>query len=118
MAELNLKLLSGDLERMIEQVVIETIAHLDKDRYNQAHDTPDGEPLADSGALLLKPRDAAKVLAISERTLWQLTRTGEIPRVLIGRAVRYSTAALNNWIEARTKIGKEQEPELTGSPAE
>ncbi len=52
--------------------------------------------------LLLKPRDAARLLAISERKLWQLTNCREIPAVRIGRAVRYSHAALRAWTEARS----------------
>jgi excisionase family DNA binding protein len=48
--------------------------------------------------LLLTPRDAAKALAISERTLWTLTNDGKIPHKRIGRAVRYSVADLQAWI--------------------
>ncbi len=36
--------------------------------------------------LLLKARDAAKALALSERTLWTMTKTGQIPRIQQGRA--------------------------------
>ena len=38
--------------------------------------------------LLLDSQDAAQVLAISERTLWELTTRGEITAVRIGRAKR------------------------------
>ena len=51
--------------------------------------------------LLLRPRDAAKTLAISERTLWELTKKGEIPAVHIGRSVRYAPNDLQSWIETR-----------------
>lgn len=56
--------------------------------------------------LLLKPHDAAAALGISERTLWGLTirdknPDGEIPCVRIGRAVRYSVAALQAFIQRR-----------------
>ena len=51
--------------------------------------------------LLLKPREAARLLAISERKLWQLTNCREIGAVRIGRAVRYSYADLRAWTEAR-----------------
>ncbi|MBL9150006.1 MAG: helix-turn-helix domain-containing protein [Phycisphaerae bacterium] len=54
--------------------------------------------------LLLKPRDAARLLAISERKLWQLTNCREIPAVRIGRAVRYSLAELRAWTEARGSL--------------
>jgi excisionase family DNA binding protein len=41
------------------------------------------------------------MLAIGERTLWELTRRGVIPCVRIGRAVRCSPLDLEAWIEAR-----------------
>ena len=55
----------------------------------------------DAGQLLLKPADAAKALAISERTLWALTRRGEIPCVRFGGAKRYDPKDLQAWIDAR-----------------
>jgi excisionase family DNA binding protein len=51
--------------------------------------------------LLLPARDAAAALSISERSLWSLTKAGEIPAIRIGRAVRYDPADLRAWIEAR-----------------
>ena len=55
-------------------------------------------------ALLLTPRDAARTLAICERTLWERTQPrGPIPVVRIGRAVRYAVADLETWIE-RQKV--------------
>jgi excisionase family DNA binding protein len=49
--------------------------------------------------MLVSARDAAKLLAISERTLWSLTAAGEIPVVRIGRSVRYDPRDLQTWIE-------------------
>lgn len=49
--------------------------------------------------LLLKPKEAATALAISERTLWQLTKDRAIPCLRVGRAVRYDLSALQAWIE-------------------
>ena len=55
--------------------------------------------------LLLKPREAAQALAISERTLWQLTKDGEIESIKVGtRSVRYPVAGLERWIA--TQVGK------------
>ena len=45
-------------------------------------------------ALGLRPRDAAKALGISERTLWTWTKSGEIPCVKIGRIVMYPVLEL------------------------
>ena len=39
--------------------------------------------------ILLRPAEAAETLSISPRLLWQLTSDGAIPRVTIGRSVRY-----------------------------
>ncbi len=56
------------------------------------------------GRLLLTPREAAAALAVSERTLWSLTDRGEIPRVPIGKCVRYDVEDLRAYI-ARRKSG-------------
>ncbi len=54
--------------------------------------------------LLLTAREAAKALAISEKTLWSLTTPrGPIPCVRVGeRSIRYSVAALEKWIATQT----------------
>jgi excisionase family DNA binding protein len=49
--------------------------------------------------LLLKPAEAARALAISQRMLRYLTTRGEITPVRIGRAIRYQIADLQAWIE-------------------
>lgn len=54
--------------------------------------------------LLLTARQAAKILSISERTLWGLTKTGDIPAVRFGgRNVRYSPDDLRAWIQRRSE---------------
>lgn len=54
---------------------------------------------------LLKPKEAAALLAISPRLLWSLTRQGAVRSVRIGRAVRYDQTDLLNWIERqKTKV--------------
>jgi excisionase family DNA binding protein len=52
-------------------------------------------------AFLLKAREAAQRLAISESCLYRLTASGEIPCVRVGKLVRYSVETLRNWIKAR-----------------
>lgn len=64
-------------------------------------------PLA-APALLVDSRGAAKALAVSPRTLWGLTASGELPAVRIGRSVRYSVDTLRAYIarqEAAHKKG-------------
>lgn len=56
-------------------------------------------------ALLLKPKQAAQVLSIGERTLWSLTDTGEIPAVYIGNSKRYRLSDLAAWV-AKQPTGK------------
>lgn len=48
--------------------------------------------------LLLTSREAAVALSISERKLWELTNCGVIKVVRIGRSVRYSCSALEEFI--------------------
>ncbi len=53
--------------------------------------------------LLVTPREAAKVLSISERSLHAWTKAGLIPRVRIGKSVRYSLQTLRDFIEESEK---------------
>ncbi|GIW96966.1 MAG: hypothetical protein KatS3mg111_0299 [Pirellulaceae bacterium] len=55
--------------------------------------------------LLLKPQEAAEALAISPRKLWEMTASGQIPAVRIGRAVRYDLADLRRWIDDQKQKG-------------
>lgn len=52
--------------------------------------------------LALRPREAAKMLSISERTLWTLTKLGRIPCVKLGtgktNAVLYPVASLRQFL--------------------
>ena len=52
--------------------------------------------------LLLTARDAAFVLSISERKLWELTNRGIIKCVRLGRSVRYARSALEAFIEGQS----------------
>lgn len=47
---------------------------------------------------LLRPREAADLLAISERTLWALTKQGVIPCVRLGRSVRYRLSEIEQQL--------------------
>ena len=55
--------------------------------------------------LAMRPRDAAKALGISERTLWQYTKPrGPIPPVRIGGRVLYDPCDLTAWIDAQKEV--------------
>lgn len=53
-------------------------------------------------ALALRPREAAKVLSISERTLWTLTNRREIPHLRLGRAILYPVDGLRSWLAGQS----------------
>ena len=56
--------------------------------------------------ILLSPREAAAALSICERTLYGLTKRGELPVVRIGRAVRYSMDDIRAWIKKSKKFSE------------
>lgn len=53
--------------------------------------------------MLISPREAAKTLSICERTLYALTKRGDIPAVKIGRCVRYDIESLKQFIKQSLK---------------
>ena len=64
--------------------------------------------------ILVDPREAARLLAISERTLWDLTFQREIRSLKIGRCVRYRVADLHGWAENKTRSA-EPSPAITNA---
>jgi excisionase family DNA binding protein len=57
-------------------------------------------------AILLRMREAAELLAISERTLWSIVARKELPAVRVGRLVRIRRADLEAWAAARASTRK------------
>lgn len=55
-------------------------------------------------AELLRAEQVAEVLAVARSTVFELLRTGELPAVRIGRAVRVPRKALDRWIEEQTDV--------------
>jgi excisionase family DNA binding protein len=51
--------------------------------------------------LVLRPHEAAKALAISTRTLWALTKRGEIPHVRLGHCLRYDVEQLREYLSQK-----------------
>ena len=70
-----------------------------KDFRNMYEDTTK-QPLP---RLLVSPREAAKLLSISERTLATYTKSRLLPVVRIGHSVRYSPDDLREWIRRATE---------------
>jgi len=60
-----------------------------------------------STPLALRPREAAKALSVSPRTLWEWTRTGVVPCVRIGsgkrQTVLYPVVDLQAWLASNAK---------------
>ena len=53
--------------------------------------------------LLITGREAARLLGISFRTLFTMTKRGDVPRVSVGRgSVRYSPDDLRAYIDRQT----------------
>lgn len=46
----------------------------------------------------MKVREVALVLGVSERTVYEMQLTGELPRVKVRSAVRIPEASLADWI--------------------
>jgi excisionase family DNA binding protein len=51
--------------------------------------------------LALNYRSAAKAVGLSERTLRQAVKRGELRAARVGRAVRFSPRDLESWLENR-----------------
>ena len=69
--------------------------------------------------LSLRPREAAKALGISPRTLWALSAPrGPIPCVRIGpgkrQAVLYPVADLHEWLRQQAHQQADQAPRAEG----
>jgi excisionase family DNA binding protein len=60
-----------------------------------------GEKPAEDQGLLIDSREAARLLNVSPRTLYQMYTDGTMPPpIRIGRAIRFSLDALKKWVEA------------------
>ena len=56
--------------------------------------------------LLLNIQEAAEALGISQRKLWGMTDSREIPHVRLGRCLRYPVHELEQWIDENKKGGE------------
>ena len=60
--------------------------------------------------VLLRPREAAQFLAVSDRKLWSMTHEEipAIPYVKMGRSIRYPLSELLAWIKTKQMGGLEE----------
>ncbi len=53
----------------------------------------------DAAPLLVRADEVARMMGVSERTLWRLASAGRVPRpVRIGRNTRWRKAEVADWI--------------------
>jgi excisionase family DNA binding protein len=67
--------------------------------------------------LAMRPKVAAKAIGVSERTLWSMTKRGEIPFARIGGCVVYPTAGILSWLKAITENATAKRPPAAGGDA-
>ena len=58
--------------------------------------------------LLITSEEAARLLTISERKLWELTNARKVPCIRFGRAVRYDPRDLREWLETQKEWPESQ----------
>jgi excisionase family DNA binding protein len=61
--------------------------------------------------LLVSQPEAARLLGVSERTVFQLRADGKLPAVKIGAAIRYDVEDIKKYIGAAKIGGAEQSPD-------
>ncbi len=62
---------------------------------------PDGVP-----KLALTLRQAAMAIGLSERTLWSLANSKQVPCVHIGRRLLFPVHELQEWLTSMVKAGR------------
>jgi len=60
--------------------------------------------------LAMRPREAARSLGISQRTLFTWTRAGLVPHVRVGGVVLFPVDVLRQWLAEQTKKEGGTEP--------
>jgi excisionase family DNA binding protein len=56
---------------------------------------------------LLTSREAAEVLKIHPKVLERMAKRGEVPALKVGKFWRYSSAALDAWIQSRLESSRQ-----------
>lgn len=74
-----------------------------------AHDGSTGLPASLAplpGKLLVTTKEGARITSTSDRTFWGLGQRNEIPRVMVGRSVRYAVTDILAWIDRQRAAAK------------
>lgn len=93
--------MADDLESALKQLLKNVVREVADDLVEELKASPrlqasQATPAAE--AFRLTPRETAKRLAISERHLFQLTRSGQLPCVRVGKCVRYNVETIQKWV--------------------
>jgi len=63
--------------------------------------------------VVLRYREAAKVLGVSPRTLWLWTKNGLVPHVRVGlgrrKIILYPLEELRSWLSRQAKVSQSEE---------
>lgn len=98
----------NSFRQMLKSVVREVFDEVLQERQFETHRTTTSiKPVQDDERFLLRAREAAKRLAISQRHLQRLTAEGVLPCVRVGNLRHYSVETIEHWI---------RESESTDSP--
>jgi excisionase family DNA binding protein len=54
---------------------------------------------------LLRIRDCAKALAVSERSVWRMLERNDLTAIRVGKSVRVERAQLEQFIARQRKVG-------------
>lgn len=106
----------NDLESILRRLIREEIRTAFEEVLPKTLGQHEVKPLDPADGMLLSSRDAAKRLSISERTLFTLTKSGQLPCVRIGTSKRYSIETLKNWIHTSESEAAPPPRQDTSSP--
>lgn len=101
------------LKQLLKNVVREVAADLmEESKASARHQAPQSTP---TDGFLLTPGETAKRLAISERHLFQLTRSGQLPCVRVGKCVRYNVETIQKWVREAESTEQRSTPKRDAS---
>jgi len=98
--------LEVELRRFFKSLLLEVWEEICKSEAVKT--TPCEAPRGPATPHLLKSRETAEVLGVSEKTLWSLTKEAVIPCVRLGRLVRYDMDAVRVAIANLSSEGTTQ----------
>ena len=93
--------IADSLEKVIERAIRQVAGAGTVRKDSIAPAVPGPLPPGAAEPLLIRSRQAAKLLGISERTLWSLRNSEKAPRpIQFGNAVRWNLEELWGWVAA------------------